>query len=138
MDADKHLTARTGPKQLRAPDLAVGGTAGHSVRPGSGDEGQAVTSGVADFICQLVTLGLETQASPTTRRSSPPTPCPGRPPGPQWGAAWCPGGRPLGSLSPAQGHSKRPAGDLLGGGGAGLKGSRAETPPVATTCWLSN
>lgn len=76
MDADKHLTARTGPKQLRAPDLAVGGTAGHSVRPGSGDEGQAVASGVADFICQLVALGLETQASPTTRRSSPPPPAP--------------------------------------------------------------
>lgn len=127
MDADKHLTARTGPKQLRAPDLAVGGTAGHSVRPGSGDEGQAVTSGVADFICQLVTLGLETQASPTTRRSSPPSPCPGRPPGPAVGSSVVPrGDGPWAHLAQPRGTVRGQPVTFLEGGvlasrGPGLK-----------------
>lgn len=125
MDADKHLTARTGPKQLRAPDLAVGGTAGHSVRPGSGDEGQAVTSGVADFICQLVTLGLETQASPTTRRSSPPSPCPG-PPGRSGEQHGAPGDGPWAHLAQPRGTVRGQPVTFLEGGvlasrGPGLK-----------------
>lgn len=139
MDADKHLTARTGPKQLRAPDLAVGGTAGHSVQPGSGGSGQAVTSGVADFICQLVGPGWR-HVSPTASSHPRPGPGPGRPLGPRTQRIRRLGrrstGTPRGSLGPAQGHSRGQTGTFFWG--AGLEGSKAETPPAATTRWLSN